>query len=83
MKKQLSLKVVKWCQYIEDPNEIKGVQAMEERTNIHVNWMCYDTSQMVEKWSQILASGDLPDVMFPAGTNVYPGRYLQGIEDGA
>lgn len=71
-----------FSQYIEDPNEIKGVQAMEERTNIHVNWMCYDTSQMVEKWSQILASGDLPDVMFPAGTNVYPGRYLQGIEDG-
>lgn len=71
-----------FSQYIEDPNEIRGVQAMEERTNIHVNWMCYDTAQMVEKWPQILTSGDLPDVMFPGGTNTYPGKYLQGIEDG-
>ena len=67
---------------IEDPNEIKGVQAMEESTNVHVNWITYDTNEMLEKWTQILATGDLPDIMFPGGTNKYPGGFMQGVDDG-
>jgi len=67
---------------ITDPNEIRAVQIMEERTNVHVNWITYNTSEMMTRWPQILASGDYPDIMFPSGTNLWPGGYLQGILDG-
>ncbi len=67
---------------LEDPNESKGAQMMEERTNVHINWQTYSQSEMVEKFNIVLTTGEYPDIMFPAGTNGYPGGYLQGIEDG-
>src|SRR5699024_6589046 len=69
-------------QIVEDPNEIAGVQAMEEATNVHVNWMTYTETEMLEKFQQLLATGEYFDVMFPGGTSTYPGGYEQGIEDG-
>ena len=67
---------------LENPNESKGTQMMEERTNVHINWQTYSQSEMIEKFNIVLTTGEYPDIMFPAGTNSYPGGYLQGIEDG-
>lgn len=67
---------------VEDMNDIAGVKAMEEATNVHVNWTTYTQTEILEKFQQFLATGEYFDIMFPAGTNTYPGGYEQGIEDG-
>ncbi len=37
---------------------------------------------MMEKFNQMMATGEFFDVMFPGGTSSYSGGYQQGIEDG-
>ena len=81
-KQEISVLMVYDSQIVEDPNEIAGVKAMEEATNVHVNWMTYTETEMLEKFQQLLATGEYFDVMFPGGTSTYPGGYEQGIEDG-
>lgn len=65
-----------------DPNEIEGVQAMEKRTNVHINYQTYGQTEMLEKFTLLLNTGEYPDILFPGGTNTYPGGYMQGIDDG-
>ena len=81
-KTEISVLMVYDSNVIEDPNDIAGVKAMEEATNVHVNWTVYSQTVMLEKFSQMMATGELFDVMFPGGTNSYSGGYQQGIEDG-
>ena len=80
-KKELEVWIVYNGTLVEDPNDSAGVQQMEERTNVHVNWLGYTTSEMPEKYSIMLSSGDYPDIVFP-GNNAYPGGIMAGIEDG-
>ena len=81
-RKELNV-VTQWeSNLISDPNEIEGVQAMEERTNVHINYQCYGQTEMLEKFTMILNTGEYPDILFPAGPAVYPGGYEQGIKDG-
>lgn len=79
---EISVLLVYDSPIIEDMNDIAGVQAMEEATNVHVNWTTYTQTEMLDKFQQFLATGEYFDIMFPAGTNTYPGGYEQGIEDG-
>lgn len=81
-KTEISVLMVFESNVVEDPNEIAGVQAMEEATNVHVNWMFYGQTEMMEKFNQMMATGEFFDVMFPGGTSSYSGGYQQGIEDG-
>lgn len=81
-KTEISVLMVYESNVIEDPNDIAGVKAMEEATNVHVNWTVYSQTEMLEKFSQMMATGEFFDVMFPGGTNSYSGGYQQGIEDG-
>ena len=80
-KKELDVWIIYNGTVVEDPNESQGVQKMEERTNVHVNWLGYTTSEMAEKYSIMLSSGDYPDIVFP-GNNAYPGGVMAGINDG-
>ena len=81
-KEELNILMVYDSQLVEDLNEIAGIQAMEEATNVHVNWMTYTQAEMPEKFQQLLATGEYFDIMFPGGVESYPGGYEQGIEDG-
>ena len=77
-KTEISVLMVYDSNVIEDPNDIAGVKAMEEATNVHVNWTVYSQTVMLEKFSQMMATGELFDVMFPGGTNSYSGGYQRG-----
>lgn len=79
---EISVLLVYDSPIVEDMNDIAGVKAMEEATNVHVNWTTYTQTEILEKFQQFLATGEYFDIMFPAGTNTYPGGYEQGIEDG-
>lgn len=72
-----------WLAYsgtvMKDLNEIEGVKAMEELTNVHINWIPVNQDDMVQKFGTLIASGDLPDIIYP---NYYPGGYEAGVEDG-
>lgn len=81
-KQEISVLMVYDSQIVEDPNEIAGVKAMEEATNVHVNWMTYSQAEMPEKFQQMLATGEYFDIMFPGGVEAYSGGYVQGVEDG-
>lgn len=81
-KQEISVLMVYDSQIVEDLNDVAGVQAMEEATNVHVNWMTYTQAEMPEKFQQLLATGEYFDIMFPGGVEAYPGGYEQGIEDG-
>lgn len=79
---ELSILTVFNSTMISDPNDIEGVKLMEERTGVHVNWTTAGNTEMIEKFSTVLASGNLPDIIFGSGTNVYPGGVEKGIEEG-
>ena len=81
-KQELSVCVIWDNTLLKDPNEVKGIQEMEKRTNVHINWITYDQTEMLEKFDLILATGDYPDILCPGGTNTYKGGYLQGVDDG-
>lgn len=68
--------------YIDDMNDIPGVQHMEEVTNVHVNWMSVSLAEVVEKFGLLLASGNLPDLMYTGNIAEYPGGVEKGVSDG-
>lgn len=74
-----------WCVYnnnaVPDPNDLKGVQELERRTNVHINWIPVTTSEASEKQGILFSSGDLPDIMY-AASFTYPGGLAKGVEDG-
>ena len=68
--------------YVEDPNDLPGIQAMEEATNVHIEWITYTLDQSSEKWGLLLSSGNIPDLMYPAMDEVYTGGAEKAVEDG-
>lgn len=81
-KQEISVLLVYDGNVVDNLNDIAGVQAMEEATNVHVNWTTYTQAEMPERFQQLLATGEYFDIMFPGGVESYPGGYEQGIEDG-
>lgn len=68
--------------FLNGPNDIAAVQEMEKRTNVHINWSTVTMAELSEKWGLLLASGDIPDLMYAAGNGTYPGGLEKGVEDG-
>lgn len=72
-----------WCSwsnnFFNSPNEIRGVQHMEEVTNVHIDWITAGSAEIAEKFTLMLASGDYADIVFDYG---YPGGGDAGIADG-
>ena len=80
-KKTLKVWTIYTNEYVTDPNDLPGVQRMEEITNVHVDWIPVSAHECQDKLSLMIASGDYPDIIY-AAQDGYPGGYLQGIEDG-
>ncbi len=78
-KKEISVWRTYSNQYVEDLNDLPTIQKIEERTNVHVNWITVSMMEASEKFGLMLASGELPDVM-AGGT--YTGGNQKGIDDG-
>lgn len=81
-KQELTVFMVWDNDFVEDPNDLPAVQAMEERTNVHINWITYGQTEMLEKFTLTLGTGEYADIMFPGGTNSYPGGYMAGVDEG-
>lgn len=67
--------------YFTDPNELKGIQAIEAATNVHVNWVHVTQAEAVEKFGLMMASGDYPDILRSA-ESYYTGGLVQACTDG-
>ena len=67
--------------YFTDPNELKGIQAIEAATNVHVNWVWVSQAEAVEKFGLMMASGDYPDILRSA-ESYYTGGLVQACTDG-
>lgn len=70
--------------YLTSYSEIGGVQELENRTNIHIDYTTVPSSAAQEKYGLMLASNEFPDMIFDAGTNTtsYPGGDEKGVDDG-
>lgn len=70
--------------YTPDLNDYKIVQEMEEETGVHIEFITVPAATAVEKYGMLLASGDLPDMIFHGngGDIAYPGGGEKAIEDG-
>ncbi len=80
-KKELSIWIVWSNDYVENPNDLKAIQKMEELTNVHVNWQVVDAASAQEQFGLMLASGEYPDIIRDCGT-YYPGGTEKGVQDG-
>ena len=81
-KKTLTVLTVWESALLTDPNEIKGIQAMEERTGVHIEWQTCGQTEMLERFHMVFSTGEYPDIIIQGGTETYSGGYEQGIEDG-
>ena len=68
-------------EFISSPSEIKAVQVMEEQTNVHIEYVTATALEAGEKFGLMIASGDLPDIMFNS-TTAYNGGLSALVEDG-
>ena len=80
-KKELSIWIVWENQYLDNPNELKGVQQIEENTNVHINWNIVAGSEAAEKFSLMIASGEYPDIIRGAEA-YYSGGLTKMVDDG-
>ena len=80
-KKELSIWIVWSNDYVENPNDLKAIQKMEELTNVHVNWQVVDAASAQEQFGLMLASGEYPDIIRDCGI-YYPGGTEKGVQDG-
>jgi putative aldouronate transport system substrate-binding protein len=69
-KEKMTLKVLsQQLAVISDIKTNEFTKWMEEKTNIHVDWQLVPSDAVADKVNLILASGDLPDVLYGVGLN--------------
>ena len=56
-----------------DPNNTAFYKELEERTNVHVEWMIPASGSEQEQFNLLFASGELPDMMYNQG-------YIDGLD---
>lgn len=66
-------------EFVSDPNELLGVQELEKRTGVHVNWILKTPAEVADAFSLLMTSDELPDIITGSA---YPGGVDQGIADG-
>ncbi len=79
--KELSMWIAWSNEYAMDPNELLGIQAIEQATNVHVNWITVADQEAGEKFGLMIASGDIPDIIRGANS-YYSGGLSKMVEDG-
>lgn len=80
-KEELSFWIPWTFAYLDSIDEVKNIQELEERTNVHINWVTPASQEANEKFGLMLASGDYPDIL--RGVNqYYPGGIEKGVDDG-
>jgi len=73
---------VEWSNdYVEHINDLKGIQKIEENTNVHVEWTEVDSATASEQFGLMLASGKYPDIIRNVAA-YYPGGTEKGVADG-
>ena len=80
-KQELSMWTVYGNNTYADPNDLPGVQELERRTNVHVNWIPVALSELSEKQAVLFSSGNYPDIIYAASYS-YPGGIAKGVQDG-
>ncbi len=76
VKEPLTLKVMFCIRDVDsmiDPNEMPAVQALEEKTGIHIEWEVIKGSDWDTKLNLMFASGEYPDIILAANS--------QGIDE--
>ncbi|KOF56714.1 MULTISPECIES: extracellular solute-binding protein [Clostridium] len=73
LKKNVSLKFLTHSSALapNNPNKKLIFQRFEKATNVHINWTNYTDDQFSDKKNILLASGDLPDVIYDAQFSDY------------
>lgn len=72
---------VKWSATKNSVAEVGSYQTIMQKTGVNVEFVHPAAGQTTEKFNMIMASGDLPDMIFYNWTNV-PGGPAKYIEDG-
>lgn len=80
-KEELTVWTLYMNNFVPDPNDLPGVQKLEEITNVHINWIPVGLAELVEKFTQLMVSRNLPDIIYISGME-FPGGVQQGIDDG-
>lgn len=80
-KKELNIWIVWSNDYLENPNELKAMQVLEEKTNVHINWTAVAGTEAAEKFSLMIASGEYPDIIRGAEA-YYSGGLVKMVSDG-
>jgi len=77
-----------WCTFydffngkIDDFNGLLGAKALEEVTNIHIDWQHPSSADLAAGFSLMLASEDYPDMIADFGT-YYKSSLSQAVADG-
>ena len=69
--------------WMNNYGEVKGIQKLEELTNVHVEYTCVPNSAAVEKFGLMLASGEYTDMIEGNSTTLnYPGGPDTAVADG-
>lgn len=80
-RKELSIWLSWQNDYADNPNELKGIRQIEKNTNVKMNWIHVNNTEMQEKFGLMLASGDYPDII-RAGSSYYAGGLAAMCDDG-
>lgn len=80
-KKELTVWTLYVNTFVPDPNDLPGVQKMEEITNVRINWITVGLMELQEKFTQLMVSRDLPDIIYITGME-FPGGIQKAVDDG-
>ena len=80
-RRELSAWLIWENEHAAEPNDLLAVQKIEEITNVHINWQTVGNKEAREKFSLMLASGKMPDLVRSANI-YYPGGMEKGVQDG-
>ena len=74
-KKELSVWLIWTNTATPDPNDLEGVQYIEELTGVHINWIPVSAGEAAEKFQLLQASTDIPDIL------IVPPSYTSPVDD--
>ena len=61
--------------------DLPSLKQMEERSNVHIEWIEPSFEAFSTQFNLVVASGDMPDI-FNTGSNAYAGGRKKAVEDG-
>ncbi|TCL44120.1 hypothetical protein [Harryflintia acetispora] len=69
---------------LKDPNDGEFYQALEEKTNVHINWIIPAEGSETDAYNLLFASDDMPDIVMQllSRNMLYRGGQDKAIDDG-